>query len=179
MSPAPERVLALFTQLGSEVGAVVDAGLDIDLAGGTSDTWAALLSKWGVAPLGEDARFEAAQADKMVKGAPVAEAQACVEAAVRSARSQCAQWAAELNPAQQAQLEGALASLATEAVARYRSLATARKKGMFAHAKATAQLHQYDGTSKAQGYVLHCTSCGAPRLGSDLTCAFCGGRVGA
>ena len=179
MSPAPERVLALFTQLGGDVGAVVDAGLDIDLAGGTSDAWGALLSKWQVAPLGEDARFEAAQADKQVKGAPIAEARGCIDAAIRAARAQCAQWAGELNPAQRAQLDGALASLATEAVARYRALATARKKGMFAHAKATAQQHQYDGFSKAQGYLLHCTSCGAPRLGSDLTCAFCGGRVGA
>ena len=176
--PAPERLLALFAQLGSQIGAIVDAGLDIDLPGGTSEDWDALLKQWGVPALAEDDRFAAAQADKMVKGAPIAEALSCLQAATRAAAAQWEAISCDLPAAQRAQVHGALGALAGEAAAQYRLKACTRKKGMFVHAKEAAQKHQWDAYLGSQGYVLRCSSCGAPRLGSDLACAFCGGRVG-
>ena len=179
MTPAPEKLRALFTQLGTQTGAVVDAGLDIDLAGGTSEAWDGLLKTWGVAAMGEDARFAAAKADKMVQGAPIAEAKACIDAAVKAAGAQWELMSADLPQAQRDQVRGALVSLAEEAIKQYRQRACTRKKGMFVHAKEAAQQHGWNAYLGSKGYVLHCVSCGAPRLGSDLTCAFCGGRVGA
>lgn len=176
--PAPERVVALFANLGHQLGSVVEAALDIDLAGGTSDPWDALLSSLKVPKLGEDARFDAAQADRQVKGAPIAEVRSCIEAAVKEAAQAWAVVGASLPMEQHAQADRALATLAEEAVRRYRTLATTRQKGMFAHAKAAAAEHRWDGFAVNQGYVLKCPSCGAPRIGADLLCAFCGGKMG-
>ncbi|HEY3452871.1 MAG TPA: hypothetical protein VGK67_41395 [Myxococcales bacterium] len=173
----PEQVLALFTQLGSQLGAILDAALDVDLAGGSSDDWDAVLAKLGVATMGEDPRFDAAQADQQVKGPPIAEVTACVQAASKAALLSFASVEATLPLEQKAQLDRALASLAEAAAAQYRAQATAKKKGMFAHAKAAAQKHQWDAFGKSQGYVLKCAACGAPRISADLICAFCGGKI--
>ncbi|MGC4116714.1 MAG: hypothetical protein QM765_19560 [Myxococcales bacterium] len=174
--PAPEQVLALFTQLGQQLGAMLDTALDVDTVGGTSDEWDAMLKNLGVAAMGEDERYDTAQADKQVKGPPIAEVAAGLQSAAKAAMLSFAPLSAALSAEQKTQLNHAVASLAEAASAQYKAQSTERKKGMFAHAKAAAQKHSWDAFGKNQGYVLKCGSCGAPRIQRDLVCAFCGNK---
>ncbi|MBL8955889.1 MAG: hypothetical protein JNK82_34260 [Myxococcaceae bacterium] len=128
--------------------------LDVEPAGGILPPWAGVLTELGISPLGEDARFAAAQAAKQTKGAPLPEVEAV--------------FAKLCGPAN--------AALCAEAVARYRELATARPKKMFSHAMAAAKLNRYDEYAPG-AYVLRCPSCGAPRLKAVLHCDFCGADI--
>lgn len=175
--PAPEQVLALFTQLGAQLGAVLDTALDVDTPGASSDEWDAMLKSLGVRAMGEDARFDAAQDAKQVKGPPIAEVTSCIQAVSKAATLAVAPMAKALAPDQSAQLNHALSSLAEAAAAQYKAQATERKKGMFAHAKAAAQKHAWDAFGKSQGYVLKCSACGAPRIQADRVCAFCKSKI--
>jgi hypothetical protein len=141
-------------KLGQSLDRAGGAALDVEPAGGILPQWAAVLRDVGVAPMSEDARFAAAQSAKQTKGAPLPEVEAV--------------FAKLCGPTH--------ADLCTEAVARYRELATARPKKMFSHAMAAAKQHRYDEYAPG-AYVLRCPACGAPRLKAVLHCDFCGADI--
>lgn len=174
----PEPVRTLLNRVGGQLEEILQAGIDIDLAGGTSEQWGRVVSGWGVTVLGEEERFAAARAQKMTHGAPIPEVEACLQRVSAAAAQSWAQVGTSLPPDQRSQVEAVLAALPVQALALYREKACARRAGLFAHAKQDAQLHRWNVYSGQHGYVLRCAHCGAPRLGADLACAFCGGHVG-
>lgn len=161
-----------------DVASLVDAALDVEPPGGVDDAWAAWLSRCGVTPMDDDTRYGSLKANGQVKGAPLDEVRACLEALAKEATLKLAPLRTTLTPPQAALVDAALHEFAGTAFAQFRAKATERKKKMFGHAKQLAAQHRYDGYSLAHGYVLGCGACGAPRLGDTLYCAFCGADLG-
>lgn len=173
---APQAFLAAWAELSAELGRLVDLALELEPAGGTSDAWEATLAKLGVEPLGEDARYAAARAQKQTRGAPLEEVGACLRRVAERGQGLLAPLLADLDEAQRARVGSGLGLLLEESERRYREAACARKKGMFAHAREAAQQHPYRDLKAVHGYVLRCPACRAPRLQPDLACVFCGAR---
>lgn len=161
-----------------DVTSLVDAALDVEPPGGVDDAWAAWLARCGVTPLDDDTRYGTLKANGQVKGAPLDEVRACLEALAKEATLRLAPLRSTLTPPQAALVDAALLELAATAFSQARAKATERKKRMFAHAKQLAEQHRYDEHATAKGYVLGCGTCGAPRLGETLSCAFCGADLG-
>jgi len=172
-----DRFLATWGALTAELTTLLDAALDVEPPGGLPDSWAKLLARYGVRPLGEDERIAAIAQGKQTKGAPAVEVERCLDALARSAQAQLQPLRAQLSPAQALAVEDGLHRFTHEAKAHYRAKATEKKKGMFGHARKLAAQHQYGSGGNATAYVLGCSSCHAPRLADELSCAFCGGSL--
>jgi len=169
-----QAFFAVWTDLSASLGRLVELGLDVEPAGGTSEAWSAALADHAIEPLGEDERFDAARALKQTKGAPLTEVTACLKKAVERGQAALVPLLGALTDEQRRRVQSGLGLLLEEAEKRYREAACAKKKGMFAHARETAQLHQYSVVPTVHGYVLCCPACKAPRLQQDLACVFCG-----
>lgn len=171
---APLGFLSAWGELSAELGRLVDLALDLEPAGGTSEAWCAVLAEVGVEPLGEDARYAAARAQKQSRGAPLEEVAACLQRVAERGRGTLAPHLAQLTEAQRSRVHSGLGLLLEESKRRYQEAACARRSGMFAHAREVARMHQYSGQPAVRGYVLHCPACRAPRMQQDLACVFCG-----
>lgn len=175
---AADAFLRAWGAVTHDVASLVDTALDVEPPGGVDDAWAAWLSRCGVPALDDDTRYGTLKANGQVKGAPLDEVRACLEALAKEATLRLAPLRASLTPAQAALVDASLHDFAATAFAQYRTKATEKKKRMFGHAKQLAAQHRYDGHAAAHGYVLGCGACGAPRLSDTLTCAFCGADLG-
>ncbi len=180
MSDFGERLARLQTELPRQVSQVLSVGLAVEPAGGTSADWKALRNGLGVAPMGEEARFASARNAKMARGAPLEEVSACLGCLAGAGWAELEALRGGLDPTVASRLGALIQQFPAQALEEYRRLACDRPKGMFAHARAAAERHQYSKWQKSGGYVLTCPNCGGPRLRTtDLVCEFCGGHVGA
>src|SRR5689334_584337 len=125
--------------IGQQVAEVLDCGLVVEPAGGTSSAWSAVLGKHGVPAIDEATRYDAARAQGQTRGAPLDEVRACLERIALAGRAALAQ----VDDAQaRAQLQSFLERLPAEVFAHYQGLAC-KKASMFGHALASARRQQY------------------------------------
>jgi len=160
----------LLHDLSSQVSEALTAALGVELAGGTSAAWEAILTRCGVAAMSEDDRYPEAKRARMYRGAPIPEVKACLERiaaeAIRAAP-----------PGESAHVQEFVSRFVPDALARYEEIAREKPKGgMFAHALASAREHRYAEHRTTRGYVLECPRCGAPRL-SGFVCDYCGAHL--
>ena len=172
-----EAFLKEWTQLTTELTQFVEAALDVEPPGECPDAWKTWLTRFGVARLDDDTRYELVRVDGQTKGAPLKEVERCLQSLARQASVRIAPLRASLSAEQSALVERSLHDFAATALAHYKLKATEKKKKMFGAAKALATQHQYGGFQASIGYVLSCATCRAPRLGESLVCAFCGGEL--
>lgn len=165
----------LWTRTAQAILEVIDAGLEVEPAGGLTDRWREVLERHRVEPLGESTRFERARLDGQAKGAPFDEIRALTAKISEEALAEVA----KLDPTHLEPFRAGLGKLGEETLARFVQNAKDRPKGMFGFAKQAAGKHQYAKYEKGTTYVLQCRQCGAPRFQDDnLDCGFCGGKVG-
>ena len=176
MRMSSDAFLAVWTELTHRLSAVVEGALDVEPPGGLPEGWAKVVRELKVTPLGDDARLAAMKEHKQTKGAPLPEVEACLGALARVAEQQLAPLQRGLSHEQADAVRDGLHRFTHEALAHYRARATEKKK-MFGAAKALAKQHQYGQGLNATSYVLGCSTCHAPRLASELHCAFCGGTL--
>ncbi len=156
--------LVLQAMLGQQVAEVLDCGLVVEPAGGTSPAWSAILAKHGVAPLDEALRYDRARAQGQTRGAPLDEVRACLEKIALAGKAQ----------SKDQTFSEFLDRLPLEVFAHYQGLAC-KKASMFGHALASAKRQQYSDI-KPKAYVLTCPTCGGPRLKNEyFRCSYCGG----
>jgi hypothetical protein len=174
MDPA-QRLLILEATLGGQVAEVLDCGLVVEPAGGTSAAWDALRARLGVPAEAEETRYPAARAAGQTRGAPIAEVRACLARLVDETRGALG-GIGEIGAADRARLDAFLVRLVDEVAEHYQKKTCEKPRGMFAHVRATANKHQYSGV-KATAYVLRCPTCGGPRLKPEhFQCSYCGGK---
>ena len=171
-----DAFLHTWNQLTQELTSLLEHALDVEPPGGLPEDWARIVKRLGVTPLGDDERIAAIKAHKQTKGAPQPEVNACLQALAVRATAKLQPLLSTLSPEQRRAVEDGLHRFTHEAVAHYAARSTEKKK-MFAAAKKLAAEHQYGQGQNATAYVLGCASCHAPRLGTELSCAFCGGAL--
>jgi hypothetical protein len=163
--------LALQMMIGQQVAEVLDCGLMVEPAGGTSAAWSAVLGKHGVPPIDEATRYDGARAQGQTRGAPLDEVRLCLERIALAGKAAIKQID---DPDMRANLEAFLDRLPVEVFAHYKGLAC-KKASMFGHALQSAKRQQY-ADIKAKAYVLTCPTCGGPRLKNEhFRCSYCGG----
>lgn len=171
-----DAFLSIWTELTRRLSEVVEGALDVEPPGGLPEAWAHVVRGLGVTPVRDAERLAAMKEHQQTKGAPLPEVEACLTALARLAAAQLEPLQRTLSADQAAAVRDGVHRFTHEALAHYRARATEKKK-MFGAAKALAAQHQYGKGLNATSYVLGCSTCHAPRLASELHCAFCGGTL--
>jgi len=171
----PQALLAAWLEVGQALDGLLQSGLDVEPAGGSTAAWDATCARWKVARLGEDARFAAAREAKQTRGAPRPEFLACLAAVTAASEATVKAAGAGLTAAQAAAALGTLRTFLDGARAHFEAKSTERAKKMFGHAMKAAKEHRYDVAWRP--HALSCRTCGAPRVSDGFTCAFCGGPL--